>query len=78
MFLLLKLEGKAKAKKTRIDIHWANSTFSELGVCGRGKKKGDRTPAYSKSANIVSRATGNPGRSHPPAKIPITRVQLYG
>jgi hypothetical protein len=63
-------------KKTSVDIHWANSSLSQLGVCGRGNKKGDKAPTYSKSANIVSRATGNPGRSHP-GNVLITSAQLY-
>lgn len=62
-------------KKTRVDIHWANSVLGELGVCGRGNNRGDNAPTYSKSANIVRRATGNPLRSHP-GKVPITNGHL--
>ena len=63
-------------KKTRVDVHWANSPLSELGVRGRWKKKGDKAPTYSKSANIFSRTTGDLEGSHP-GRVPITNVQLY-
>ena len=64
-------------KKTRVVVHWANSPLSELGVCGRWKKKGDKAPTYSKPASLFSRAIGDPGESHP-RKVPNTNVQLYG
>jgi hypothetical protein len=72
-----KLEDTTEVKKTTVDVHWTNRPLSELGVCGRENKKGDKTPTYRKSANFVSRATGNPGGSHP-GKVPITSAQLYG
>jgi len=62
-------------KKTRVAVHWANSPLSELGVCGRRNKKVYKAPTYRKSANIVSRATGNPRWSHP-GKVTFTSAQF--